>query len=206
MTENWYDRHLLPYVLHCACGLHPVAQQRRQVIPKAQGRVLEVGIGTGLNMPFYDRQRVQSIVGVDPAMSMHRLAHKQIQRSGIEVELVGLSAEKLPLTDASFDSVVCTYSLCSMADPVQALREMRRVLAPTGQLLLCEHGLSPDPRVVRQQNKWQPLWGKIAGGCKLDRDVPSLLSQAGFQSELESGYIWGPKALAYNYWGIVSPI
>ena len=111
---NWYDRHLLPYLIDMACGLPMVQKQRRQLVPQAQGRVLGVGIGTGRNLPFYDRSRITRLVGVDPAMQMHRLAQKRSQKAGIDVELMGLSAEQLPTTDASFDTVVCTYTLCSI--------------------------------------------------------------------------------------------
>ena len=161
---NWYDRVVLPYVIDMACGLPMVQKQRRQLVPQAQGRVLEVGMGTGRNLPFYDRQRVTRLVGVDPAMQMHRLAQKRSQKAGIAVELMGLSAEQLPTADASFDTVVCTYTLCSIPDAAQALREMRRVLAPGGKLLFCEHGRAPDESVRNWQDRLQPLWGPLAGG------------------------------------------
>ena len=146
---NWYDRVVLPYVIDMACGLPMVQQQRRQLLPQAQGRVLEVGMGTGRNLPFYDRSRITRLVGVDPALQMHRLAQKRSRDAGIAVELMGLSAEQLPTADASFDTVVCTYTLCSIPDAAQALREMRRVLVPGGQLLFCEHGRAPDANVRR---------------------------------------------------------
>ena len=123
----------------------PTRKQRLKVIPLAQGRVLEVGIGTGLNMPFYDKAHVRSIVGVDPALRMHRLALRRIRESGLSVELIGLSAETLVADDASFDTVVSTYTLCTIPDPLSALREMRRVMVPGGKLLFSEHGLAPDP-------------------------------------------------------------
>ncbi len=202
MSWNWYERHVLPYVIDLGCGTKPFADQRRKVIPLAQGRVLEVGMGTGLNLPFYDRARVQTIVGVDPALRMHRLALKRVQRAGIAVELIGLSAEKLPIADASFDTVVCTYTLCTIPDPVSALRQMRRVLAPGGKLLFSEHGRAPEPQVARWQTRLTPYWSKIAGGCMLDRDIPALLEQAGFRPDVQSMYVPGPKVLSYHYWGV----
>lgn len=201
MAESWYDRHLLPHILDLACATKPIRKQREKVIPLATGRVLEVGIGTGLNLPFYDRSRVKTIVGVDPGLSMHRLALQRSQQAGIAVQLVGLSAEKLAIADASFDTVVSTYTLCTIPDPLAALKEMRRVLAPGGRLLFSEHGRAPDAGVARWQTRLQPYWGKIAGGCMLDRDIPALLEQAGFNPEVQSRYIPGPKILSYHYWG-----
>lgn len=163
MAESWYDRHLLPHILDLACATKPIRKQREKVIPLATGRVLEVGIGTGLNLPFYDRSRVKTIVGVDPGLSMHRLALQRSQQAGIAVQLVGLSAEKLAIADASFDTVVSTYTLCTIPDPLAALKEMRRVLAPGGRLLFSEHGRAPDAGVARWQTRLQPYWGKIAG-------------------------------------------
>ena len=141
MTQpGWYDRHVLPWLLDFACGITPVRRQRRKVVPLAHGRVLEIGIGTGLNLEHYDKARVQGITGLDPGLEMHRLARKRVARAGIPVELVGLSAEKIPFADATFDTVVVTYSLCTIPDPVAALREMRRVLKPSGALIYCEIG------------------------------------------------------------------
>ena len=202
MSDNWYDRHLLPYVIDLACGMKPVRKQREKIVPLATGRVLEPGIGTGRNMPYYDRAKVTHIVGVDPAQQMHRLALKRIEKAGLEVELVGVGAERLPLPDASFDTVVLTYTLCTIPDPVPALREMRRVLKPGGKLLFCEHGAAPDAGVRRWQDRLTPAWKKIAGGCHLNRDIPALLEEGGFAiGKLETMYLPGPRPLTYNFWG-----
>ena len=201
MSPSWYDRTLLPYLTDLACGGKPFRKQRLKVIPKAEGRVLEVGIGTGLNMPFYDRTRIKSIVGVDPALEMHPRALRRIREAGIEVTLVGLSAEKLPVEAAGFETVVCTYTLCTIKDPVAALREMRRALVPGGRLLFSEHGRAPDENVLKWQRRLQPYWGKISGGCVLDRDIPALLEQAGFKPDVQSRYIPGPRILSFHYWG-----
>lgn len=201
-TPNWYERHVLPCLLDVACGLAPIRHQREQVVPLAQGRVLEVGIGTGLNLPHYDPRRVRQLVGLDPAMSLHRLAQRRAARAGLAVELIGLSAERIPLDDASFDTVLVTYTLCTIPDPLAALREMRRVLAPGGRLLFCEHGRAPEASVRRWQARLQPLWGRIAGGCQLGRDIPALLHEAGFETPgLHEAYLPGPRPFAYNYWG-----
>lgn len=200
--ESWYDRHVLPYLIDMACGIRPVARQREKVVPLAQGQVLEVGIGTGLNIPFYDKTRVTRITGVDPALRMHSLAQKRMAQAGLDVDLIGLSAERLPVDDASFDTVVCTYTLCTIPDPAAALAEMRRVLKPGGKLLFSEHGRAPDANVSKWQTRLQPYWSKLAGGCMLDRDVPLLLRDAGFQSEVQSRYLPGPRFVSYHYWGV----
>jgi len=201
MIKDWYERVVLPHVIDLACGVKPIQQQREKVVPLATGRVLEAGIGTGLNLPFYDRSRVQSIVGVDPALAMHPLALRRIRQTGLSVKLVGLSAEALPLNDQSFDTIVCTYTLCSIPDPVAALAEMRRVLAPGGRFLFSEHGMAPDESVRRWQRRLQPVWGKIAGGCQLGRDIPGLLKEVGFRPTVQSMYIPGPRFASYHYWG-----
>ena len=198
---NVYDRYVLPYLIDIACGLPMVQKQRRQLVPQAQGRVLEVGLGTGRNLPYYDATRVQEVVGVDPALRMHSLAARRAKASGLSVALMGLSAEQLPAADATFDTVVSTYTLCSIPDPVAALREMRRVLKPGGKLLFSEHGRSPDASVARWQTRLQPYWMPLAGGCHLDRDMPALLAQAGFASDFQRGYLWGPRVVSYHYWG-----
>ena len=206
MSDSWYDRHVLPYFIDFACGIKPIRRQRDKVVPHAHGRVLEVGIGTGLNLAHYDKARIEKLVGVDPAQQMHRLARKRMARAGLAVEIVGLSAEKLPLPDASFDTVVMTYTLCSIPDPVPAVREMRRVLKPGGKLLFCEHGVAPDESVRRWQRRLNRMWGRIGGGCHLDRNIPELLREGGFTlPDLQQMYLPGPKFATYNYWGQASP-
>lgn len=199
---SWYERHVLPWLIDVACGIRPVTRQRQKLLPLAHGRVLEIGIGTGLNLPHYDKARVESLTGVDPALSMQKLARRRSERAGLAVELVGLPAERIPFADDSFDTVVVTYSLCTIPDPVAALREMRRVLKPDGQLLYCEHGRAPDESVRRWQDRLTPVWKKLAGGCHLNRDIPALLAQAGLRSDdLQTLYLPGPRPLTFNYWG-----
>jgi ubiquinone/menaquinone biosynthesis C-methylase UbiE len=203
--STWYERMLLPYIVDLACGLRPIAAQRRKVIPAATGDVLEIGIGTGRNLEYYDKRKVHRLVGIDPAEQMHTLAAKRSRAAGLAVQLLPLSAEQLPVDSGSFDCVVCTYTLCSIQDPLAALCEVRRVLRPGGKLLFAEHGLAPDPAVVKWQARLEPLWSKLAGGCHLTRDVPALLQDAGFMARMESGYITRPKLLAFNYWGVATP-
>lgn len=197
-----YEKYCLPYLIDFACGLKPMHKQRQKVVPHASGRVLEIGIGTGLNIRHYDQNKVEKLIGLDPAMSMHRLAKKRIDSKGLSVELIGLPAEKIPLEDNSIDTIVMTYTLCTIPEPVQALREMRRVLAPGGKLLFVEHGKAPDQNVQKLQSRLQPVWGPMAGGCHLGRDIPALLTEAGFKTkEFEQMYVPGPKVFTYNYWG-----
>jgi ubiquinone/menaquinone biosynthesis C-methylase UbiE len=198
---GWYDRVVLPVLIDLACGSAHMRRLREEIVPQARGDVLEVGIGTGRNLPFYDRARVRSIVGVEPSLRMHRMALRRARDAGLEVSLVGLSAERLPLADARFDSVVCTFTLCSIPDPVPALREMRRVLAPGGRLLSAEHGRAPDAGVAAWQSRLTPWWRRVAGGCCLDRDMPALLRSAGFRAELHQRYLPGPRVSGYHYWG-----
>jgi ubiquinone/menaquinone biosynthesis C-methylase UbiE len=201
MSAGWYDRYVLPRVLEITCGTKPIRKQRQKVVPLAHGDVLEIGIGTALNVPFYEKAKIRRIVGVDPALQMHPLALRRIKASGLDVELVGLSAEKLPLEDRTFDSVVCTYSLCSIPNPAAALAEIRRVIRPGGKLLFSEHGVAPDESVRRWQRRLQPIWGSLGGGCSLSLDVPAVLEAAGFDSKTESRYIPGPRFSSYHYWG-----
>lgn len=206
-APNWYERHLLPYLLDFACGIGPVRRQRDKVVPLATGRVLEIGIGTGLNLEHYDQAHVSQVVGLDPGLEMHRLARKRVQKTGMQVELVGLSAERIPFDDGVFDTVLVTYTLCTIPDPVAALKEMRRVLKPGGNLIYCEHGLAPDAPVQAWQHRLTPWWSKIAGGCQLDRDIPALLRDAGFETpDMQTMYLPGPKPMTYNYWGTAQAV
>ncbi|MBP9062120.1 MAG: methyltransferase domain-containing protein, partial [Rhodoferax sp.] len=194
MSANWYERHILPTALDLVCGMPMMGRMRQQVVPRAHGRVLEVGFGTGLNMRYYDKNRVTHITGLDPGLQFHPLALERIALSGLQVDLVGLSAETIPLPDASFDTVLITYTLCTIPNPQAALLEMRRVLAPGGKLLYCEHGRAPDGSVQRWQARLQPLWTPVAGGCQLGRDIAALLIDAGFAlPDLQTRYLRGPR-------------
>ena len=197
-----YDRHILPHLIDFACGMGAVMKARSQLVPQARGRVLEIGIGSGLNLSFYDPQRVEVVVGVDPSADMQRLARERAARCQVPVEMIALELGQIQAADASFDDIVCTFTLCTIPDAIAALREMRRVLKPGGRLLFCEHGLAPDLPVVRWQKRLTPLWKPLAGGCHLDRDIPALIGAGGFHiRELSTGYLKGPRPMTHVYRG-----
>ncbi|MES2681919.1 MAG: methyltransferase domain-containing protein [Pseudomonadota bacterium] len=194
----FYENHVLPLLIDCACGMKAVRHERARLIPQARGRVLEVGIGTGLNLPHYDANRIESLQGLDPACAMQAKAKQRMKAAGLAVELIPLSAEKIPAADACYDTVVCTFTLCSIPDAVSALIEMRRVLAPGGRLLFCEHGRAPEPEVQRWQDRLTPIWKQCAGGCHLNRDVPGMLTAGGFSiGEMEQKYLKGPRPMTW---------
>lgn len=199
--STWYDTRIMPRMLDLACSLGPITAQRRKVVPRASGRVLEVGIGTGLNLPHYDVSKIEQLVGVEPAEHMHAVVVERSFDTGLPFQVMPGVAEELPLLAKSFDCVVCTYTLCSVRNPLRALAEIRRVLRPGGRLLLAEHGLAPSSATRAIQRVMDPVWSRLAGGCHLTRDVPALLKEAGFQPRLESGYVTRPHALAFNVWG-----
>ncbi len=200
---GFYDRHILPRCINCACASKPIMKQREKVVPLATGTVLEIGIGTGLNLPYYDASRVQRVIGLDPSAASWKLAGERAARLAFEVEFIGLPSEQIPLPDASVDTVVVTYALCTIPDPVTALHGMARVLRPGGSLLFCEHGAAPDANVRLWQDRINPLWRRVAGGCNLNRVIPRLLEQGGFSiADMQASYLPGtPKFAGYNYWG-----
>lgn len=200
---GFYDRYILPQVLDFACGLNSINKQREKVVPLARGQVLEIGIGTGQNLCHYNQDNLGHLSGLDPAAEMQPKARKRMQALGMNVDMIPISAESIPKDDASFDTVVLTYTLCSITDPVSAVKEIKRVLKPGGQLLYCEHGLAPDPGVAKWQQRLTPAWRKIAGDCRIGRDIPQILRDGGFElPDMQQGYIPGPKILCYNYWGV----
>ena len=199
---GFYEKHILPRCLDKACGIGPISKQRQKVVPHATGVVLEIGIGSGLNLPFYNAENVTKIIGVDPDEHIWKRSAKRRAKSTIEIKRIGLSGEDIPLDKNTADSVVVTYSLCTIPDPIKALKEMTRILKPGGTILFTEHGKAPDETVHKWQNRIDPLWGKLAGGCHTGRNIPELFRQAGLRFDtLEEAYIPGPKVLSYNYWG-----
>ena len=199
---GFYQRHILPRCLDMACGVGPIEKQRAKIVPKARGDVVEIGIGSGLNLPHYNPEFVTRVIGIDPDGEIWKRGQGRVAACPFPVERLGLSGEALPLESESADTVVVTYSLCTIPDPIAALREMARVLRSGGTILFTEHGRAPDAKVARWQRRIDPIWGRIAGGCHTSRDIPALFEQAGLSlASLEQMYIPGPKILSYNYWG-----
>lgn len=198
-----YERYLLPHVINCACGSRPIMKQRAKVVPRARGTVLEIGIGTGLNLAYYDPSRIERLIGLDPSEPSWHIASRKAADLAFPVEFIGLASEEIPLADDSVDTVVVTYSLCTIPDPVAALQGMKRVLRPGGELIFCEHGRAPDAAVRRWQDRLDGVWGAIAGGCHLNRDIPTLLADGGFHvADLETRYLPGtPRFAGFNFWG-----
>lgn len=197
-----YEKYVLPRLVHCACGQRPAMRQREKIVPLAVGSVLEIGIGSGLNIPFYDAQKVEHLWGLDPSGEMWSIAQKSAHRHHIDIDFIQSGAESIPLDTHSIDTVVMTFTMCTIPDVAAALNETRRVLKPGGTLLFCEHGLAPDASIERWQNRINPLWSKLAGGCNLNRPIPALLEQSGFISgDMQTMYLPGWKPATFNYWG-----
>lgn len=201
---NPYERYALPWVIDVACGAKPIRKKRAELVPRARGKVLEVGVGTGHNLPHYDRSQVTELIALDPAEQMHGKARKRAREAGIDVDVRSVSAEGIPLADGEVDTVVCTFTLCTIPDPGAAVAEMRRVLKPGGELVFCEHGLAPDPSVQKWQRRLNPIQNRVGGGCNLDRDIGALLGAAFDMSAMETGYMPGPKFGGFLYWGTAS--
>jgi len=201
-----YSRHILPFCLDKTCGIGPIEKQRAKIVPHARGRVVEIGIGSGHNLPFYNPQKVASVIGVEPDEFIWKRSQSRRKACAFPVTRLGLSGESIPLEDRSADTVVVTYSLCTIPNPVLALREMKRIVKPHGQILFCEHGQAPDPDVHKWQKRIDPIWKRIAGGCHSGRDIPALFEEARLNiAAMEQMYIPGPKILSYNYWGVATP-
>ena len=199
-----YEKYILPKFLNCACGSKPINYQRQKVVPLAKGKVLDIGIGSGLNIPFYNSDQIDKVIGIDPSHELIELAKELANDSKASIELVIGSAESIPYPDNFFDTVLVTYTMCTIPNVAIANKEMWRVLKDDGRLIFCEHGLAPDKKISKWQNRIDPFWGKIAGGCHLNRDIQKLITDAGFSFEsLDKMYIPStPKFAGYNYWGI----
>jgi ubiquinone/menaquinone biosynthesis C-methylase UbiE len=198
---NLYERYVLPKLINFAMSREDAAALRAAYVPAARGVVLEVGIGSGLNIPFYTGA-VAKLYGIDPSAALLALATPKASSAPFPVDLLEGAAAHIPLPDGSVDTVVVTWSLCSIRDPAAALREMRRVLIPDGVLIFVEHGLSPDPGVRKWQNRLTPLWRPWAGGCHLNRKIDDLVHHAGFTiEELRTEYVQGPRAFGFMYEG-----
>jgi len=202
---GFYQNYIVPHLVNVAMRNRDLQPYRERVIACADGRVLEVGIGSGLNLAFYTA-KVREIVGLEPVPRLLTMAKRAAFPDSLHVTFVEGSAETIPLDESSIDTVVTTWTLCTIPDVARALLEMRRVLKPSGELLFVEHGLAPEEKVRRWQNRLNPFWKRIAGGCQLNRPIRDLIEKAGFSiTEIETGYIKGPKPMSFFYRGRAKP-
>ncbi|TVS12900.1 MAG: class I SAM-dependent methyltransferase [Gammaproteobacteria bacterium] len=202
-----YDRYILAPMIDRMCGTREVMDIRREVVPLAEGDVIELGIGSGLNLACYDPDRVRRVVGVDPGENITALARERIACCPFEVEMVGLSGESVPQPSSSFDTAVVTFTFCTIPDVYRAVSEVRRLLKPGGRLLFAEHGLAPDPKVARWQSRINPLWKRLAGGCHLNRDTQRILEDGGFRiDDVRAGHAMpGPSIATWVTRGVAVP-
>jgi ubiquinone/menaquinone biosynthesis C-methylase UbiE len=197
---NLFGKYIGPRITSFICGHKVFTRQRQKVVPLAKGRVLEIGFGTGLNLKFYDPAKVRHVWGLDPSIDMWKMA--EAKSVPFDVEFIQASAENIPLDDGNADTILVTYTLCSVANIIAALKDMRRVLKPGGELIFCEHGAAPDENIKKWQDRLNPIWSRLAGGCNLNRSIPMLLEQGGFKVRaLDKMYLPVWKPAAFNYWG-----
>ncbi|MBS1802373.1 MAG: class I SAM-dependent methyltransferase [Acidobacteria bacterium] len=201
-----YQKYILPRLIDCAMRNKQMVRLRQQCVSAARGKVLEIGIGSGMNLPYYSSE-VEHIYGVDPFMQQKMIAGRSLATSAVPVDLFEQSAEDyLPVEYASIDTIVVTWSLCSIPDPSRALARARPLLKRTGQLIFIEHGLAPNDKVAAWQQKLNPVWKKIAGGCDLARKIDKLIESAGFEIlKLNTCFLEGPRPLTYTYHGVAVP-
>ena len=203
MISNFYDRNILPRLCNCCCSIGPIEKQRKKIVPSAKGVVLEIGIGTGLNLPFYNKNNVTKIIGLDPSEHLTDVAKVVAEEVDVNLELIHSGAEKINLGDNSVDTVLITYTLCTIPDIKSSISEIKRVLKNNGDFIFCEHGKSPDRCIANIQSFINPIWGIIFGGCNINRDIPKIIQDAHFEIDsMEQMYLPNtPKFVGYNYWG-----
>lgn len=202
--RNWYDDRILPRLITCACGQKGIGERRAAVLPLAEGKVFELGCGGGLNQAFYDSRKVTSFAGIDPNRKLLDAARAEASKRGWSVDIRQGRGEEIPFASGAFETVVVTYTLCSVGDPKRVLFELKRVLKPGGKLLFLEHGRAPDAGVYAWQRRIEPLWKPLGGGCHLTRPVGGSLRAAGFEVEpLGQGYIKNaPRPFGWMEWGV----
>ena len=203
MIKEAYEKYILPKLLDKCRSTKPVNYQRKKIVPYAKGTILEIGIGSGLNIPFYQKSKVEKIYGLDPSPELCEMAKKAAIKNKIDINFLLNGAEEIKIASNSIDTVLLTYTLCTIPNPFDALREIKRVMKSDGRILFCEHGVAPDDKVIKWQNRINPLWGKLFGGCNINRDIPNILLESGFKiNDLEQMYLPStPKIVGYNYWG-----
>jgi SAM-dependent methyltransferase len=203
----FYKDHVYPYLVSALGNPKPIDDIRRRIVPLAQGSVLEIGVGPGVNFTHYDPARVTNVYALEPNPGMLRRAEEQQRQAEVKIEFLDLPGERIPLADASVDTVVSTFTLCTIPGVVEAIQGVRRVLKPGGKLIFFEHGLSPDPAVQRWQKRSEPLFRWAFEGCHVTRDIPALIGKGGFDiDQIDAGYISPfPKSGSYCWWGVAQP-
>ena len=201
--KKFYEKYVLPKIINCACGTKPILIQRQKIVPSASGVILEIGVGSGVNIPYYSHSNVKKLIGLDLQQDNWDQAYKIAKKSNISIDLLQGDGEELPIPNNSIDTVLITYTMCTIPNVQRSLAEIKRVLNREGKLLFCEHGLAPDKNVHKWQNKLNPIWKKCLGGCNLNRNIPELVLKSGFSFEsISEMYIPStPKFIGYNYWG-----
>lgn len=199
----YYRDHIYPYLVRLLGNPPPIRKVRQQIVPWAQGKVLEIGVGSGANFLYYDPAKVTTLYALEPNPGMIRLANRQRRHTALQVEFLDLPGERIPLADGTVDTVVSTFTLCTIPGVVEAIRGIARVLQPDGRLIFFELGLAPDPRVQRWQMRLEVIYHWLFQGLYLTRDIPSLIRQGGFGIEqVEAAYLAEfPKSSSYCWWG-----
>ncbi len=175
---SFYEKKILPKVLDLLCGSSPINYQRKKIVPKVSGNVLEIGIGSGLNLPHYNVSNISNITALDPAEELTDIAKKRISELDLDIDVINCGAEEIPLESKSFDSILVTYTLCSIENLDDSMREIRRVMKDDGTLFFCEHGIAPDLKTKNWQNRINPIWKRLMGGCNINRDIPEIISNS----------------------------
>tara|TARA_X000001036_G_scaffold165413_1_gene156887 strand:+ start:430 stop:1053 length:624 start_codon:yes stop_codon:yes gene_type:complete len=204
VIKSWYEKFFLPKLCDKCCSTKPINYQRNKVVPLAKGVVLEIGIGSGLNIPFYNKNNIEKIIGLDPSEELNFLANKVAKKNNIEIDFIISGAEDIALPDNSVDTILITYTLCSIPDLDNSMAEMKRVLKSDGKFIFCEHGIAPDQNIVKWQSRINPIWKAIMGGCNINRNIPKIISDGGFDiTNISEMYLPStPKIVGYNYWGV----
>jgi ubiquinone/menaquinone biosynthesis C-methylase UbiE len=202
-SASWWERHMVPRLIGCACAQPQIMKARSRIVPQASGDVLELGCGGGINMAFYDPAKIKSFSGVDPSPALLDRSREAAQAIGLTADIRGGVGEALPFDDACFDTVLITFTLCSVDDQQQVLSEMRRVLRPGGKALFLEHGAAPDADVQKWQRRIEPIWKRIGGNCHLTREISGAYEKAGFRiAQGDKGYMpKSPRPFSWIEWG-----
>ena len=206
MIKTAYENYVLPKMLDCCCSTKPISYQRKKIVPEASGTILEIGIGSGLNIPYYQKSKINKVIGLEPSEQLCKMAKKTADDNNFSIDFLVNGAEEIELPSNSIDTILLTYTLCSIPEPYRALKEIMRVMKSDGRILFCEHGIAPDEVVQKWQNRINPIWGKLFGGCNINRDIPNILKNGGFKiNSLDKMYLPStPKIVGYNYWGEAS--